>query len=179
MSLSFEQILDHRMQCVELTSAELDLVILGTIQSQTKRTSGCKRPRTNYFFNGQQVCRTTFQFLYGIGKDRLSNLKKHLRENGLTARRHGNTNSLPHNVLPQEVVTQAVTFIKNFASEQGLSLPGRVPQFKNFDVQLLPSSETKASIWRLYKASANKELVRLSAILSLSIFGTRLLRILL
>lgn len=60
-------------------------------------------------------------------------------------------------MLPQEVVTQAVTFIKNFASEQGLSLPGRVPQFKNFDVQLLPSSETKASIWRLYKASANKD----------------------
>lgn len=157
ISLSFEEILDHRMQCVELTSAELDLVILGTIQSQTKRTSGRKRPRANYFFNGQQVCRTTFQFLYGIGKDRLSNLRKHLRENGLTARRHGNTNRLPPNVLPQEVVTQAVTFIKNFASEQGLSLPGRVPQFQNFDVQLLPSSETKASIWRLYKASANKD----------------------
>ena len=49
MSLSFEEILDHRMQCVELTSAGLDLAILGTIQSQTKRTSGCKRPCTNYF----------------------------------------------------------------------------------------------------------------------------------
>lgn len=122
MSLSFEDILGHRTQCVELTSAELDLVILGTIQSQTKSTSGCKRPRINYFFKGQQVCRTTFQFLYGVGKDRLSNLKKHLRENGLTARRHGNTNHLPHNMLPQEVVTQVVTFIKNFATQRILSV---------------------------------------------------------
>lgn len=58
------------------------------------------------------------QFLYGLGKDKLSNIKKHLRENGLTARWHGNTNRLPHNMLPQEVVTQVVTFVKNFALEQ-------------------------------------------------------------
>ena len=50
-----------------------------------------------------------------------------------------------------------VTFSKNFAFEQGLSLSGRVPQFKNCDVQLLPSSETMASVWRLYKASPNKD----------------------
>lgn len=50
LSLGFKDILYHRMQCAELTSAELDLVILGTIQSQTKSTSGCKRPCTNYFF---------------------------------------------------------------------------------------------------------------------------------
>lgn len=156
-SLRFQDVTEHRMQCVELTSAELDLVIMGAIQSQTKSDFGKKRPQTNYFFKGQQVCRTTFQFLYGVGKERLTNLKKHVCENGLIARRHGNTKRLPHNVLPQEILTQAVTFIKNFGSEQGLSLPGRVPQFKNFDVQLLPSSETKSSIWRLYKASADKD----------------------
>jgi len=48
-------------------------------------------------------------------------------------------------------------FIKNFASEQGLSPSGTVPQFKIVDVQLLLSSETKASIWLLCKASANKD----------------------
>lgn len=60
-------------------------------------------------------------------------------------------------MLPQEVVTQVVTFVKNFALEQALSLPGSVPQFTNFDVQLLPSPETKGSMWRLSKASADKD----------------------
>ncbi|KAJ7382208.1 hypothetical protein OS493_036407 [Desmophyllum pertusum] len=35
-SLRFQDVTEHRMQCVELTSAELDLVIMGAIQSQTK-----------------------------------------------------------------------------------------------------------------------------------------------
>jgi len=60
-------------------------------------------------------------------------------------------------VLPQEVVTNVVTFNKNFASERSLSLSGRVPQFKNFDVQLLPPSQTKASMLLLCKASADED----------------------
>ena len=79
------------MECIELTSGELDLIIMASIQSQTKTTSSKKHSRTNYFFKGQQVCRNTFQFLHGVDKERLSNLKKHLRENGPVARRHGNT----------------------------------------------------------------------------------------
>ena len=158
-SLDFQDVIVHRMQCIELTSGELDLVIMASIQSLTKATSSKKRPRTNYFFKGQQVCRDTFQLLHGVGRERLSNLRKHLRENGLVARRHGNTSRLPHNVLSQDVLQRTVTFIKNFASEQGIALPGRVPQFKNFDVQLLPSSESKALIWRRYKDSVEKDSV--------------------
>ena len=107
------------------------------------------------------MCRNTFQFLHEVGKEPLSNLKKHLRENGLIARGHGNTSRLPHNVLSQDVLQRTVMFIKNFASEQGIVLPGRVPQFKNFDAQLLPSSETKALMWQdnelAYTSSTSKQ----------------------
>ena len=157
--LLFEDVLEHRMQCVELTAAELDLVIMAAIHTQTKTTFGNKRSRTNYFFKGQQVCRDTFQFLYGVGKERLNNLKRHLRECGMVAQRHGNTSRLPHNVLSHELLNRTVTFIKNFAAEQALPLPGRMPQFKDFNVQLLPSSETKAFIWRRYKDCAQKDSV--------------------
>ena len=44
-----------------------------------------------------------------------------------------------------------MTFIKNFATEQGVSLLGRAPSCKDLKVQLLPSSESKASIWRQHK----------------------------
>ena len=75
------------------------------------------------------------------------------------ARRHGNTCRLPHNVLSQDVLQRTTIFIKNFASEQGIALPGRVPRFKNFDVQLLLLSESKASIRRHYKENVEKDSV--------------------
>ena len=42
-SLDFDEVVEHRMQCIELSSIELDLVILGALQSreflQSKKTT--------------------------------------------------------------------------------------------------------------------------------------------
>lgn len=57
------------------------------------------------------------------------------------------------------MLQRTVTFIKNLCTEQGILLPGRTPQFKNFDVQLLPSSEKKVFVWRHYKECAEKDSV--------------------
>ena len=42
-------------------------------------------------------------------------------------------------------------FIVNFAEQQSIILPGRISGFKRDDVKVLPSCETKASVWRAYK----------------------------
>ena len=110
-----------------------------------------KRYRMTYYFRGVQVCKETFLFVYCIGKSRLENLKAHLKRYGAVLRRHTNTSRLPKNVLEQTVLNRTLTFIKNFANEHGVSLPGRAPHFKDLKVQLLPSSESKDSIWRQYK----------------------------
>ena len=81
----------------------------------------------------------------------LENLKAHLKRYGAVPRRHANTSRLPKNVLEQTVLNRTVTFIKNFATEHGVSLPGRASSFKDLKEQLLPLSESKASIWRQYK----------------------------
>ena len=146
-SLSFEELVEHRMQCIELSSTELDLVVLGALNSHMKLSSGKKRQRMSYFFRGVQVCKKTFLFVYGIGKFRLDNLKTHLKKHGVMPRTHANTARLPKNTLAHETLNRTVTFIKNFATEQGVALPGRVPNFKNLKVQLLPSCESKASVW--------------------------------
>ena len=114
-SLHFQDVVEHRMQCIELT-AELDLVIMASIQSETKATSSRKPSQTNYLSKGQ-VSWNRFPFLHGVGKEHLSNLKKHLWENGLVARQHGNTLRLPRNVLSQDALQRSITFITNFASE--------------------------------------------------------------
>ena len=158
-SLSLEELVEHRMQCIELSSTELDLVVLGALNSFMNLSSGKKRHRMCYFFRSVQVCKKTFLFVYGIGKYRLENLKAHLKRHGIAPRTHGNTARLPKNALAHETLNRAVTFVKNFASEQAVALPGRVPNFKNLKVQLLPSCESKASVWRRYiKASEENNL---------------------
>lgn len=92
--------------------------------------------------------------LYGIGKRRFDNLKEHFRVNGLLPRTHGNKGRLPKHTCSLDLVTGVVTFIENFAQEHAIALPGRIPGFKRTDIKVLPSSETKASVFRLYEQSA-------------------------
>ena len=59
-----------------------------------------------------------------------------------------NTNS-----LSLEDIQQVVAYLVNFAEDHALVLPGRVPGYKRTDLKLLPSSETKASVWRQYQVA--------------------------
>ncbi|XP_064631663.1 uncharacterized protein LOC135489956 [Lineus longissimus] len=52
--------------------------------------------------------------------------------------------------LTYEDTQRINTFLINFAEQYALVLPGRVPGFKRADLKLLPSCETKVSIWRKY-----------------------------
>ena len=96
-----------------------------------------------YLFGGQHVYRRTFQFLLGVGKDRLQAIKASYTENGLTTRTHGNTKRLPHNVTNYNEIQKMVRFVFNYAEEQAILLPGRVPGYKRDDLKLLPSSTSK------------------------------------
>ena len=52
-----------------------------------------------------------------------------------------------------DTLQNVVSFFDNYAEEHAVALPGRVPGFKRSDIKLLPSSNTKASIHRLYEQS--------------------------
>ena len=52
---------------------------------------------------------------------------------------HGNTKRLPHNALTYEDIIRIVKFLSNYAKEQAILLPGRVPGYKRDDFKLLPS----------------------------------------
>ena len=78
----------------------------------------------------------------------MKNLSRSFRINGLQPRTHGNAHRLPKNTLSYECTK---TFLLNYASQNAPVLPGRVPGFQKTDIQLLPSSTSKRSIWKLYK----------------------------
>ena len=84
-----------------------------------------------------------FTFLHGIGKDRLRNVRDSYLTNGLETRLHGNTKRLPHNHLTHAVITNVMEFLNNYAEENAILLPGRIPRHKRDDIKLLPSSRSK------------------------------------
>lgn len=154
-----EQILTSRGDCLELTRAELDLVILGMFRACLSNTRAGKRKRwscVEYCYRGIQVCKSMFMFLHAVAHTRLENLRKHFQSVGLVTREHGNKRKLPHNCSSTQTVNDVKTFIHNYSEEFGLILPGRVPGFKRADVRLLPSSQSKASVWRQYKIASEK-----------------------
>ena len=94
-----------------------------------------------------------FRFLHTIGQKRLKNLAKSLKNNGLAPRIHGNTKRLPPNTLSTSSVDFVICFLLNYADQNGILLPGRIPGYTRSDIKLLPSSMSKRGVWRTYRES--------------------------
>ena len=80
---------------------------------------------------------------------------KHYKEFGLTPRhkRSGGRHAADVTLMTHTDISRVVNFLVNFAEDHALVLPGRVSGFKRFDIKLLLSSYTKASIWRLFETA--------------------------
>ena len=159
---SKEQYRDIRSQCAELSHAELDMVIMGQIMATTSSSdltrhslTHCKkenrqRSYTSFYHQGLRVCRKTFIFLHGISEWRFKALKSSVRRDGLAPRVHGNTKRAPSNALSFNDIQHVVTFIVNYAEDHAILLPGRIPGYRRSDLQLLPTSTTRHSVWKAY-----------------------------
>ena len=148
-----EYYIETRSQASLLTRQQLNLVLLGSVMSTTAvekdvtrgRHKPIKRQRlsTGYMHRGYQLCKTTFNFLYGIGKHRVPAIRKDFVSNGLEVRVHGNTRRAPHHASSFSTIKNTILFIQNYAEQNAILLPGRIPNQKRDDVKLLPSSDSK------------------------------------
>ena len=161
-----ETVLNNLYNCLELSHAELDLVILANIQAFTTiEVVGEKRKRSppySFLYQSQPICKEMFFNLYGISKSRFQRLVDHYQNYGISLRTHGNSKRLPHNTLPQAVAEDVKNFLSNYAQENAVLLPGRIPGFKDEDIQLLSSSDTKMHVWNSFKRAceeSNKQVV--------------------
>lgn len=153
---SIAELKERRMLMAELESSHLDCVILGQIGAHRfsgklagHHGKGAQRCHgyTTFFYQGRKVCLKTFLFLHNIGKKRFRNLIKHFR---MAPRVHGNTKRLPWNASSFHDKERAVVFIKNFSEIHALPLPGRMPKFNDYNIMLLPTDASKASVHRDY-----------------------------
>ena len=78
-TIAKEEFVDCRNNCLELTSTELDMTLLGVIHSSINcsELSTCgrtekarKRTRIPFFYHGKRMCRKTFLFLHRIHQRR-------------------------------------------------------------------------------------------------------------
>ncbi|ROI16573.1 hypothetical protein DPX16_22550 [Anabarilius grahami] len=95
---------------------------------------------------------------YLIGKDTLADIVKHYEENGARPRLR-KKHSLPRppaRFIRPEDINRVVDFIKNYAEDNAIMLPGRQPGHKDWHVKLLPTHVSKASVWHLYVKSAKE-----------------------
>jgi len=147
-----EYYIQMRAQASLLTREQLDMALLGSVMSTlmdgdvaSGRHKPAKRQRTTIHFmhRGYHLCRATFTFLYGISKHRLKGIKDSCLKDGLVPRTHGNTKKTPHNALSYDMIINIMKFIQNFAEQNAILLPGRIPTFKRDDIKVLPSSDSK------------------------------------
>ena len=137
-----DELIVIRSNNLQLTNDELDLVVMAQIRSahntrsSTSRGEKRKHDYAALFYHGQRICRKTFLVTNCIGHIRYETLYRHYKLNGLVPRRHGNTKRLPPNYKK--------------LSGKAVSLPGRYPGYKDLDVVLLPTSDTKVSVWKFY-----------------------------
>ena len=104
-----------------------------------------------------RVCLTTFIFLHDIGLSAFKAIKKSYREDGLVPRVHGNKRRAPVHALTFQDVKHVVSFIDNYAEDHAIYLPGRIPGYKRSDLQLLPCSTTKRSVWQQYVSATSQQ----------------------
>lgn len=149
---SEEHYVEFRAQASLLTHEQLDLVILGSIMATIRkddishgRHKPAKRQKTMmaYMHHGHHLCARTYNFLHGLGSHRVKHVRANYLEYGLATRTHGNSNKLPSNTLSHRNICHLVKFIQNYAEQNAILLPGRIPGYKRDDLKLLPCSDTK------------------------------------
>lgn len=104
-----------------------------------------------FLYLNRSICKDMFLNLYRISYSRFCRLKEHYEEHGLSQRVHGNCKRLPPNTLPQAVTEDVKNFLTNYAEENAILLPGRIPRFKTDDIRLLSSCETKMNVWHEFQ----------------------------
>lgn len=139
----------------------LDLVILGEIRGMSRSSDSVKRGnsivtkerernRMMYMLRGIPVCEKLYLLSHSIKIKRFKRLMKHYKGHGISPPIHGNFKRTPKSTIKHETVDKIVSFIRNYAEESALFMPGRLASQYNI-VKLLPSSDNKSILYRKYK----------------------------
>jgi len=141
------------MGCLNAQTSDSELTGKQSKHKETERVLSRFQPS----FRGIPVCQKTFLFAFNCSEKVFKTVKKQFLTYGLEPKVHGNVQATAKaRSFDPTIVIHVKTFIENYAQQFGLVLPGRVPAFNNPNLMVLPSSCSKAELYRKYE-SACKE----------------------
>ena len=133
------------------------MVIIGQLNahclgSASVASSSRSSAAATYFHKNNQLCRKFFLFMHTISDNRFRNLVDHYKTSGVAPRTHGLTGkSLPNTTCTLFAwVSSMLKFVTNLASSISLPLPGRLLNFRDERVQLLPTDMSKMAVHHKY-----------------------------
>lgn len=167
-SFDVSEIKEFRLSIMELQKNERDMFIIGKLQilirdpstiSHSRSSKAAKRQRVTaaYAFDHRLVCQKAFCFLHCIGEFTLRKLRKHILEFGPVPREHGSKGRKAYNAYPYDVVSKAITFIKNYASVFGLPQPAALRGRANQAPTYLPANQNHKIIHHKYQEACQEK----------------------
>ncbi|XP_059140996.1 uncharacterized protein LOC131928864 [Physella acuta] len=160
-----EKLRNERLHHLKMNRECLDRVILTHIAANISRDEKTKkksekqrqRHRLYYLYEGKKICRETFLFIHGICKGRLSALIQHYKQQGLSARVHGNKSNVPHHALSLNDNQRVLDFIQDYASSHHVPAEGEGSGKKSGgELLILPPSHSKLFVHYQYKTWCGK-----------------------
>ena len=105
-----------------------DIYLLGIIATtkwlEIIKTSKKFKLTTEYSFEGKSICKHAFKTIYSLGDTRWKNLRDHFEEHDINLRINSKTGKIRNRALSFEIVMKVITFIGNYAKQNGLPSPG-------------------------------------------------------
>ena len=131
-------LVDHyqrvRDNCRQPSRSKLDSVMMGQLLALTQRdettqakyhsSKDRKRSFTCFKHGGHNICIKTFCFLHTIGRSTFEAIKA---SNGLCPRSRPYVK--PHHALHLSDIEYVVSFVRNYAEDNAILLPGRIPSY--------------------------------------------------
>ena len=134
-------------KCHQLTHDQLDMVVMGQLRSSCRNdrvtlkikanNTVRQRSMTRFHFGGHRICHTFFLFLHEMGTKRLKAIKQSWLD-GIVSTNSIEDSSAQHHYRLSDVKC-VVRFVLQYAENHAILLPGRIPEYKRIDLQLLPS----------------------------------------
>lgn len=163
----WDVLINYRLSCLEKTRDELDVLVKVQLfhakneEATTSKTGRNKvkdreKSRVAYSFKGRAVCRETFAFAHGLSRKTVDAIGKSISSGILEPRRHKGVGKLPAHAITLTQMEAIITFIRNYATCNGLPLPGRTAMFRDKCTILLPSDKNKVDIHSLYCSAADR-----------------------
>ena len=144
----------------ELAKHEKELLIMGKLfpRSTSENTRSGKRKKVRYLYKhkDKDICKGAFLVLNDMGKKQLENILLHISKHGITPRIHGATGIPKPWGLKLVDTENVIRFIKSYATENGLPQPAAPRASANEPPILLPSAESKVSLYRLYNQACSQ-----------------------